>query len=184
MGGDKHGEMKGGMNSSTGFPVPVSVTLAQVLCFDSIRLFQQSVLIAACSCLLVSSSLTLAKASPLPPPHTPPPTRTQKQAWVLDQTLPWAPKMLAADSAPSMHVSDSLWPYEPQSARFLCLWDFPGKNTGVGCHFFLQGIFLNQGSNSWLLHCRQILYHWATGKAPPLPQEPRRFHSTTALLQA
>ena len=88
MGGDKHGEMKGGMNSSTGFPVPVSVTLAQVLCFDSIRLFQQSVLIAACSCLLVSSSLTLAKASPLPPPHTPPPTRTQKQAWVLDQTLP------------------------------------------------------------------------------------------------
>ena len=26
-------------------------------------------------------------------------------------------------------------------------WDFPGKNTGVGCHFFLPGIFLIQGSN-------------------------------------
>jgi len=25
--------------------------------------------------------------------------------------------------------------------------DFPGKNIGVGCHFFLQGIFLTQGSN-------------------------------------
>ena len=38
-------------------------------------------------------------------------------------------------------------------------WDFPGKNTGVGCHFLLQGIFLTQGSNLGLLHCRQILYH-------------------------
>ena len=26
------------------------------------------------------------------------------------------------------------------------LWDFPGKNTGMGCHFLLQGIFLTQGS--------------------------------------
>ena len=29
--------------------------------------------------------------------------------------------------------------------------DFPGKNTGVGCHFLLQGIFLIQGSNPLLL---------------------------------
>ena len=29
--------------------------------------------------------------------------------------------------------------------RFLCLWDFPGKNTGVGFHFLLQGFFLTQG---------------------------------------
>ena len=32
------------------------------------------------------------------------------------------------------------------------------KNTGVGCHFLLQGIFLTQGSNLGLLHCRQMLY--------------------------
>ena len=31
--------------------------------------------------------------------------------------------------------------------RFLCPCDFPGKNTGVGCHFLLQGIFLTQGLN-------------------------------------
>ena len=31
---------------------------------------------------------------------------------------------------------------------------FPGKNTGVGCHFLLQGIFLTQGWNLGLLHCR------------------------------
>ena len=35
----------------------------------------------------------------------------------------------------------------------------PGKNTGVGCHCLLQGIFLNQGLNPGLPHCRQILYH-------------------------
>ena len=39
-----------------------------------------------------------------------------------------------------------------------------GKNTRVGCHFPLQGIFLTQRLNLcllWLLHCRWILYHWA-----------------------
>ena len=33
----------------------------------------------------------------------------------------------------------SLWPHGLQSARFLHTWDFPGKNTGMGCHFLLQG---------------------------------------------
>ena len=37
--------------------------------------------------------------------------------------------------------------------------DSPGKNTGVGCHAFLQGIFPTQGLNSGLLHCRWTLYH-------------------------
>ena len=37
--------------------------------------------------------------------------------------------------------------------------DSPGKNTGVGCHAFLQRIFLTQGSNPGLPHCRRILYH-------------------------
>ena len=35
---------------------------------------------------------------------------------------------------------------------------FPGKNAGVACHFFLQGIFPTWGSNPGLLHCRQTLY--------------------------
>ena len=33
-----------------------------------------------------------------------------------------------------------------------CPCDFPGKNTGVGCYFLLQGIFLTQGLNLGLLH--------------------------------
>ena len=34
----------------------------------------------------------------------------------------------------------------------VCPWDYPGRNTGVGCHFLLQGIFPTQGSNPHLLH--------------------------------
>ena len=44
-------------------------------------------------------------------------------------------------------------------------WESLGKNTGAGCHFLLHGIFPTQGSNPCLLHCWQILYHWATREA-------------------
>ena len=53
----------------------------------------------------------------------------------------------------------------PWTVNLLCPfpWGAPGKNTGVGCHALLQGIFLTEGSN---LHFssigRQVLYHWAT----------------------
>ena len=39
-----------------------------------------------------------------------------------------------------------------QAPLGLSLWDFPSKDTGVGCHFLLQGIFPNQGLNLRLLH--------------------------------
>ena len=55
-------------------------------------------------------------------------------------------------------VSTSVRPNGLQPTRLLSPWDFPGKNTGVGCHFLLQGIFPTQGSNPGLLHCRQTLY--------------------------
>ena len=42
---------------------------------------------------------------------------------------------------------NSLQSRELEPTRLLCPWDFPGKNTEVGCHFLLQGIFLTQGSN-------------------------------------
>ena len=49
----------------------------------------------------------------------------------------------------------------PLPTWFLCPWDFPDKNTRVGCHFLLQGVFLTQGSNPHLLH-------WATWEAQSL----------------
>ena len=45
------------------------------------------------------------------------------------------------------------------ATRLLCPWNSPSQNTGVGSRFLLQGIFLTQGSNPSLLHCRRILYH-------------------------
>ena len=49
-------------------------------------------------------------------------------------------------------VSDSLWQYWLWLTRLLCPWNSADKNTGVGCHAFLQGIFLTQGWNLSLLH--------------------------------
>ena len=46
--------------------------------------------------------------------------------------------------------------------RLLCPWEFPGKNTGMGCCFLLQGIFPSQGSNPHLLQ----LLHWQADSLP------------------
>ena len=59
-------------------------------------------------------------------------------------------------------VSPSLPPYELKPARLLASWDFPDKNTGVGCHALLQGIFLTQRLNLSLLH----LLHWQADSLP------------------
>ena len=46
--------------------------------------------------------------------------------------------------------------------------DFPGKNTGVGCHTLLQGIFLTQVSNTHFL----CLLHWQVDSFPQVPVLP------------
>ena len=63
-------------------------------------------------------------------------------------------------------ASDSLRHHVLQPTRLLCPWDSPGKNTGMGCHALLQGIFPIQGSNLGLLHCRWILYHLSNQDSP------------------
>ena len=55
-------------------------------------------------------------------------------------------------------MSNSLLPHELYPTRLFHPWYFPGKITGVGCHFFFQGIFSTQGSNLGLPHFRQTLY--------------------------
>ena len=57
---------------------------------------------------------------------------------------------------------NSLGPRGVQPTRLLCPWDSPGKNTAVGCHCLLQGIFPTQGLNRNLLHC----LHWQAGSLP------------------
>ena len=59
-------------------------------------------------------------------------------------------------------TSDSSQPQGLQPARLLGPWDFPGKNTGMGWHFLLQGIFPTQGSNPQFL----CLLHWQVDSLP------------------
>ena len=58
-----------------------------------------------------------------------------------------------------------LQPHGLQPTRLLCPWNFPGKNTGMGCQLLLQGIFPTQGLKQHLLH----LLHW---QADSLSTEP------------
>ena len=51
--------------------------------------------------------------------------------------MPTAPAAAAAAAVASV-VSNSVRPHRWQPTRLLCPWDFPGKNTGVGCHFLFQ----------------------------------------------
>ena len=51
--------------------------------------------------------------------------------------------MLSCFGRVQLFVTHGLWP-----SSLLCPWDSPGKNTAVGCHDLLQGIFLSQGSNT------------------------------------
>ena len=55
-------------------------------------------------------------------------------------------------------MSDSLWHQGLYPYRLLCPQNFPSKNTGVGCHFLLQGIFPTQGSNPPLLHWQEDFF--------------------------
>ena len=55
-----------------------------------------------------------------------------------------------------------LQPHRLQHTRLLCPWDFPGKNTGLDCHYPLQGIFQTQGANP----CLQHLLHWQADALP------------------
>ena len=95
-----------------------------------------------------------------------------RHPWPFKIWLPWfhhLPLLPVTCRHECSVVSDSLWPCGLEPARLLCLWDYPGKSTGVGCHFLLQGIFLTQGLNWDLLHCRWILYHWDIGEVPLSP---------------
>ena len=76
--------------------------------------------------------------------------------------------------------------YGQQPTRFLCPWDFPGKNAGVCCHYLLQGIFLTHRLNLGLLHYPVICI---TDSLPSeLPQDgledvPWDYHLTITLVK-
>ena len=78
-------------------------------------------------------------------------------------------QLCCAVLSPSV-LSNSLWPHGLQPARLLCLWNSSGKNTRVGIHSLLQGIFQTQGSNPGLLHCRRIPYRLSHQGSPQIAE--------------
>ena len=68
-----------------------------------------------------------------------------------------------------------LWP-------IFCPWDSPGKSTGGGCHFLLQGIFLTQELNPGLPQCRQILYHLSRQGSHEEMEDHSVLHSIDAII--
>ena len=81
------------------------------------------------------------------------------QPW-LHNAITWSDSTWMRAWFSVMSNSATLW-----TVRLLCPWHFPGKNTGVGCHFLLQGTLPTQGSNLHLLR----LLHWHAGSLPAEP---------------
>ena len=107
--------------------------------------------------------ITLRCGLPLPSPATPSQERSSKKARTLSckPLYPQCPKWCLSCNSCCLVAKSCLTlchPHGLQPTRILCPLDLPGKNTGVGCHALLQGIFPTQGSNPGLLHCRWILY--------------------------
>ena len=89
-------------------------------------------------------------------------TATRKENPFLLQCLPTAlycPSVIVMRACSV--VSASLRPHGLQPVRLFCPWGFPGKNTGVGCHFIVQGIFQGIEPTISCISCIgwQILYH-------------------------
>ena len=76
-------------------------------------------------------------------------------------------KVLATQSCPIL------------SDPMVCSWNSPGKNTGVGFHSLLQGVFPTEGSNLGPLHCRQVLYHLSYPKRNLKETKKMNEHNTT-----
>ena len=84
-----------------------------------------------------------------------------------NQLLPHNPPRTSAvicdmHSVCALSCPDSLQPHGLEPAGLLCPRNFPGKNTRVGCHFLLQGIFPTQGSIPHLL----CFLHWQADSLP------------------
>ena len=73
------------------------------------------------------------------------------------------PVLCGTESLSGIQLFATPWTSPPGSSVH---GDSPGKNTGVGCHALLQGIFPTQGSNPGLPHCHLILYHLKSGTSP------------------
>ena len=84
---------------------------------------------------------------------------TQFLPWYICQNQETSSNTLLLTKWSEVKSLSHVWLFAtPWAIALLHPWNFPGKSTGMGCHFFFQGILLTQGLNPGLLHCRQMLY--------------------------
>ena len=91
--------------------------------------------------------------------------QTGYQSLYWEHLSPWQKQASESEIVSLSVMTHSLRPHGLYSARLLCPWDSPGKNTGVGCRALLQGLFLTQGSNLRVL----CLLHLQAGCLPLAP---------------
>ena len=109
----------------------------------------------------------------LEPPSTP--TQAGTKHWHYSGLLVAVGGMECVCTLSCSVVSNSVRLHRLQPARLFCPRDFPGKNTGAGCHFLQQGIFLTQGLNLRPLG----LMRWEVGSLPAEPLgKPMHFQVT------
>ena len=99
-----------------------------------------------------------------PLPHPPPSKRKldSELAYLASGSVCWEDSGLDSQGRCLRMYACACVPHGLESISLLCPWDYPSKNTGVDCHFLLQGIFPTQGSNLHLLHrlhWQAVLYH-------------------------
>ena len=107
----------------------------------------------------------LAQASPLQEVHSEQPVQTHPCTPYPLPCLTWFTHDQVGLSVSASVVSDSAIPWTVAHQAPLSV-NSPDKNTGVGSHSLLQRIFLTQGSNPDLLHCRWIPYHLSHQGSP------------------
>ena len=101
------------------------------------------------NCSLVQLSLSPLLLSECIQLHLTPGSLAGKTASQVNTCFCQVPRFLVTNL--SLDSSFSSVAFLPHQNSLLCPWDFLGKNTGVGCHALLQGIFPTQGSNLHLL---------------------------------
>ena len=96
---------------------------------------------------LVAQRLTHESATELPPAAQPPRRAASRFSWPL-----LIDSAVGSCSFSCLVVSNSFATPWTVASQVPLSWDFPGKNTGVGCCFLLQELFTTQGLNLPLLH--------------------------------
>ena len=146
---------------------------------SSVRGVRTHMLVCVCICMWVPAMLQCARTMLVPSQKQSrlwghrtiasswgrglPPLLLSPQAWA--KFLFKHACVLSFQSCPSLCNPMDCSPQAPHP------WDSPGKNTGVGCHALLQGIFPTYGSNLHLLH----FLNWQMGSLPLVPPRKPKF---------